>query len=387
VVYAVTVTTSGMLDLTLDSAADLGLYVRTACDIPESYCVDDQVGGDSEFLSVPVTAGDVVYVFVDGFTAGEASPHTLTLESRPTECGDYVVEGAEQCDPPDGAACDINCMHVPEECSDGIDNNADNAVDCEDPDCASYAACPLTATCAAASVAQASSAGDTSAGTSLFTGSCTGSGARESIFSFAPSGDGALSLTLHAASDLGVYARSTCNDTTAELGCADQNGAGMDEQLDVPLLGGTPVTLFIDGYTPASSGPFTLDVKLTSITEVGFNDTPAGATPYVSPFLGSINPVADTDYIAITVPGPASTLTAQVDAIGNGSCLVGAFDSTVEIFGTDGATSLAFNDDIDAGNLCSSATATNLAAGTYFVHVADYDASQTLVYRLILTVN
>lgn len=71
-VYAVTVTTTGMLDLLLDSAADLGFYVRTACDIPESDCVDDQVG-DSELLRVPMTEGDVVYVLVDGFAAGEAS--------------------------------------------------------------------------------------------------------------------------------------------------------------------------------------------------------------------------------------------------------------------------------------------------------------------------
>ena len=110
-------------------------------------------------------------------------------------------------------------------------------------------------------------------------------------------------------------------------------------------------------------------------TETEPNNTSVEANgPFTSGvvFLADISPAFDDDWVAVTVPGPASTITATtlagaIDTCGPG----GAIDSEVQIYATDGTTSLALNDDINGStNWCSSAQATGLPAGTYFVRTA-----------------
>jgi hypothetical protein len=330
VVFEVTAAHTGNLDLLLDSAADLGLYVQTSCGdvFSEIGCVDDNLGFDTEFLSVPVTQGDVVYVFVDGYDVGEASSFTLSIATSDTA----------------GA-------------------------------------------CSAALAIQASQSGDTTAGSNVFTGSCTGGGAFESLFTFTPPSDGLLSLTLDSVDDLGLYVRETCGDASTEIACVDDNFGGSPEILTVSVLAGVPVTVFVDGYTPADFGPFILDQAFTPTAESEPNDDHLLANAYVNPFDGAISVSGDQDYISIVVPGPSSTLTAQVTDIGNLDCANFVIDPEVEIFGTDGVSSLAYNDDFGA-DYCSEATASGRAAGTYFVRVSasSFSPSSTFLYRLNLTV-
>ncbi|MSP17683.1 MAG: DUF4215 domain-containing protein, partial [Myxococcales bacterium] len=101
------------------------------------------------------------------------------------------------------------------------------------------------------------------------------------------------------------------------------------------------------------------------------NNTPTDADAFLAPWTAEISPALDRDFVAVTVPGPASTLMATVDDTGAGDCPMRLIDSELAIYGTDGVTVLVSNDDIDpALNWCSSATATGLAAGTYYVRVA-----------------
>lgn len=237
-IYKVTAANTGSLHLTLDSFADLGVYVRTDCndDFSEIACEDVGLDGDTELLIVPVTQGDVLYVFVDGYDIGEESSYQLQIESYAVTCGDGIVEGNEECDPPDGGLCGPNCTFV--------------------------------------------------------------------------------------------------------------------------------------------------------LTEVETNDGAAQANPWVSPFFGAIYPEFDEDWVSITVPGPSSTLTAEVADVGNDDCPFLVIDSEVEIFGTNGVSSLAFNDDGPL-DYCSITSASGLAAGTYFVRVRasqQFAIDQVFLYKLLLTV-
>lgn len=99
--------------------------------------------------------------------------------------------------------------------------------------------------------------------------------------------------------------------------------------------------------------------------------------------------MGDDDWVAVTVPGPASSITAHVDDGGTTACENHDIDTEVEIYAPNGTTSLAFNEDISMADHCSQATASNLAAGMYFVRAAAsemYDPDNTFVFQLIVTV-
>jgi hypothetical protein len=80
-VYTFTPAASGMLNLTLASASDQGIHVRTDCldSTSEIGCADLNLGGTNETLAVPVTNGMAVTITVDAYSPGEEGPFTLTL--------------------------------------------------------------------------------------------------------------------------------------------------------------------------------------------------------------------------------------------------------------------------------------------------------------------
>jgi hypothetical protein len=84
VVYTVTSAHTGVLDLTLFSAAELHLHVRTVCtdSASEVACVDKGGVNAFEMVSVAVTQGQIVYVVVDGH-GGEESDFSLDVASHP----------------------------------------------------------------------------------------------------------------------------------------------------------------------------------------------------------------------------------------------------------------------------------------------------------------
>jgi hypothetical protein len=94
----------------------------------------------------------------------------------------------------------------------------------------------------------------------------------EAIFTYSPPSSGALLVTLQSATDQGVYVRGACVDPASEMGCLDDQPAGKDEVLVVPVEAGVGVTIFVDAAKPSESGPFTLQTTLEAATEVEPND-------------------------------------------------------------------------------------------------------------------
>jgi hypothetical protein len=83
VLYQVVAATTGTLDVTLSSGfIDLSVYVRTDCNEDQTQIGCTDVLGMGT-LSVPVTAGETVYVFVNGRFPCQSGPYTLTLKSHP----------------------------------------------------------------------------------------------------------------------------------------------------------------------------------------------------------------------------------------------------------------------------------------------------------------
>ncbi len=182
--------------------------------------------------------------------------------------GNCVADGL--CDPyGEGCVC-ADCFAHPqcagqvEDCNNGVDDNGNGLTDCADT-----AYCALDPQCLAAACGMptaaviGANAGDTTNGSNLLTGSCTGGGATEVVYSFTPASDGALTLTLASATDQGVYVQTTCGDAGTEIGCVDAVLGGTDEVLTLFVTGGVPLTIVVDGFTPAESGPYTLTVAFS----------------------------------------------------------------------------------------------------------------------------
>jgi hypothetical protein len=227
------------------------------CTTPKAFCVDAKLSSGNGLCVLGCTT--VADCPTPGYECRDIGGQKACLPACTlnTECTSNI------CNLDTG-----NCAQTAENCTNGMDDDGDGFVDCEDLDCKTTCAPQVTMACLAPTAALASNMSDTTAGSNLFAGSCTGSGSHEKIYSITPGvlGDtGTLSLVLTSATDQGVYVRSTCGDGTTELGCADLQSGGNDEHLEVDVKGGVPVTLFVDGFAPGGEGPFTLTTSYTSI--------------------------------------------------------------------------------------------------------------------------
>lgn len=349
------------------------------CSNPDSACIDIGAGQFCLASCDPVgpnTCGEAQACFDLGDGTGVCGPGCTEDDHCPV-LGKCTIDGI--------------CVE-PEQCTDGDDNDGDGFTDCEDDDCTLGCAGDIDAACTGATAAMATQMGDTTGGTGLFAGSCTGAGgALEDIYTYTPTQDAILRVTLGSASDQGVYVRTTCDDWDTEIACLDEAFGGDPEVLYLQGTTGTALTIFVDGFnTPAEAGPYTLDIEELVPTPEGEPNHNAGtADPATDAFAGSINPEADEDWIAVTV-GAGQSLTATVTAGGADTCGPnGAIDSEIEIIDTDGSTSLAFNDDLGFASFCSSATADMLAGGTYYVRVAasaQFCPTCTFDYSVILDI-
>lgn len=282
-----------------------------------------------------------------------------------------------------------------ESCNDGLDNDHDDLADCEDPDCALACQGAVDAACGAATTATSTQSGDTTGGTALFAGSCSGGlGALEQVFAYTAPTEGLLNLKLASGTDQGVYVRGTCDDPATEIACADGVVGGQIESIYFPVASGAALSIFVDGFfSPLEAGPYDLVLDLIAFnSEVEQNGAFGSANVHVdgTAFSAAIT-TGDDDFIAVLVPGPTSTLTATVVAGGANRCdPAGGIDTELEILDTDGATALAFNDDISGfGNFCSMASVDDLAAGTYFIRVsasADFCPDCAFDYNVVIAI-
>ncbi|MDC0685403.1 DUF4215 domain-containing protein [Sorangium atrum] len=234
---------SGTLVVELESPTDHSVYARSSCAdmLSEIDCSDenypDDGSPDEERIEIYVSDGQTVPIVVDSHEPGEAGPYTLNVSFTPIVCGDGAVGSAEQCDDGNttsGDGCSATCTY-------------ERDVLCEN----------------AADLVIGENTGNTATGTSEFEGSCLGWDAPETIHRFTPPSDGTLTLTLSAATDLGLYLRESCADVGSELACVDDEGRGHDETLVIDVTGGEPLFIIVDTYTSINSGPYTLTVAFT----------------------------------------------------------------------------------------------------------------------------
>jgi cysteine-rich repeat protein len=166
---------------------------------------------------------------------------------------------ASQC--PEVGTCDTDaglCQAVETECTNGLDDDNDGDADCSDPNCDETCGPLIEAAC---SGALTETTGNTTTGTTVFAGSCIEAAGKTAVHTFTPGTAGqlgVLTITLSSATEHALYARSTCADTTTELGCSDAPSTGAQEVLEVPVTGGEPVAVFVAASAAGEEGPYTL---------------------------------------------------------------------------------------------------------------------------------
>ncbi|MGC4116555.1 MAG: PPC domain-containing protein [Myxococcales bacterium] len=144
-----------------------------------------------------------------------------------------------------------------------------------------------------------------------------------------------------------------------------------------------------DGMTDCADDQCALDSHcMVGLTEVEPNDTFATANDFVDPFVGTINPVGDEDWIKIVV-AVGGKVSIEVTDRGTDACANGDLDSNLEVYDSTGTNMLDENDDIDmwGGNFCSRVTLSGLAAGTYYARVqaSSYANPKVFAYGLAVT--
>lgn len=389
VVYKVTAAQAGMLDIEVIAAADLGVSVRTTCAdaASELGCADILSPDGAVKLSVPVAAGQAVFVAVDGWSALDEGPYALSVKSRPVACGDAITDPAEECDDGDtesGDGCSGACKLEPSETEpNGASGQANAYVN------------PF--------IAAIDPAGDVD----MVSIEVTQGPASLTASSF-DLGDGAC-----AAAALDTFIEVIGPNGSAVLASDNDSGEGLCARATAPGLAPGTYYVRVSAQQPGDTFPYVLSIATelcgdgaqgpgeqcddggTSAgdgcgptcqlepSESEPNGTSAQANAYVEPWVAAIAPSGDVDVIAVTVPGPSSLLGVQTVDHGTGACAAGALDNAIEILDKNGSTVLASDDD-NGGGYCAFAAAAGLSAGVYFVRVkaGSLDPSATFAYGL-----
>lgn len=156
-----------------------------------------------------------------------------------------------------------NCPGDTEHCGNGVDDNGDEAVDCDDPDC-SFACAATFSACEAAEPAtlgQSVMASTEFDPTWALEGSCGGADAPEQIFLFTTTE--VVKLTVVPPPGHVVYVREACDEAILELGCATfDEEAEMQEPLVVELDSTATYALVVDAIDSGETGPFELELAI-----------------------------------------------------------------------------------------------------------------------------
>lgn len=309
------------------------------CGIIDPDCSGDLTAGACDYC------GDFGSCAQGNLCPGFINPaNNVQCTGATATCGDNAAEGGEQCDGQDlrnhdcttleqgfsggTLACTAGCQYNFSQCIDAVcGNNAQEGFEhCDGQDLQS-------ATCVDLGYLGGTLDCDTSC--QFDTSQCTDP----------VCGDGV------------VEGAEECDDSNTN------SGDGCDANCMIEWAVATE-TEPNDAYTTAN-GPYTVSTQITAAVGVA----------------------GDFDYFAVTVPA-GGTLTAEVTDGGTGDCAGFVIDSEVEIYDTDGTTSLLFNDDT-VNDFCSLASLTGLPAGTYYVRAAAsqvWTPNDTFSYVLNITV-
>ena len=150
-----------------------------------------------------------------------------------------------------------------EVCGNGLDDDQDRDLECEDTDCAVDPACLNTCPAVAlAGTAPEIHLGSTAGRPNALSGSCGGDAAPEETFTWTAPADGRYTLsTAGSGFDTVLYALDgTC--AGPELACSDDTaGIGLTSQIEVDLIAGQTIVIVADGYGATDRGALTLEIR------------------------------------------------------------------------------------------------------------------------------
>ena len=109
-------------------------------------CDDDSGDGATSYIEAVLTAGDTVYIVVDGYSG--TGNYVLNINpSTEVGCDDGVDDDSDGATDCDDADCTADPACAPEAvCDDGADDDDDGLTDCDDADCAADFVCGSTCT-------------------------------------------------------------------------------------------------------------------------------------------------------------------------------------------------------------------------------------------------
>ena len=326
------------------------------------------------------------------------------------------------------AACTFDVTAcVVEVCNDGLDNNNNALIDCQDPACASDPLCAsgVETFCedftdndgdglvdcedqTACQTLPACTPGNTATGGSCATANqCQANNADPFCIN-----DGDLNINFP-----GGYCSQFCNVAANDCGgdgvCVNINlpsgsglcfdGCAADNDCragySCQAIGAARVCVVsedcdngveddLDGYIDCADADCAGDPACPALAELEPNDLAAQSDPFVEPFIGSIGTPGDLDFIAVNTLVAGTTITATIVNLDGTPCAAPQPDTDLALFDTNGTTQLAFNDDIDGQtNFCSQVVAVVGAPGTYFLRVrssAQFQPTDLFTYRVVV---
>ncbi len=198
--------------------------------------------------------------FCDEFNEGCVCADCATA----TNCAGQIEDCGNGTDDNNNALVDCDdlnfCLNNPacaEICDNTTDDNGNGAIDCADvPYCTNSAPCVAAACATATAINLGDTTGDNTAGSQGIDAPCQYPGGHEVVYTYTPASDGFVVGTLVSTADLGFQVRTSCTDEATLTGCFD--AVVGDEVGAFEVTAATPVTIIVDGYSPAEVSAFTL---------------------------------------------------------------------------------------------------------------------------------
>ena len=251
-----TVTTVGFAEYDTLLHARSGICVDPASELA---CNDD-TGGLQSTLEFEVTAGELIYVFADGFDASGSGEMLFTLRE--------IVGLGDECDP------------------EGLENLCSGALACEDDGEGTFVCTGAPGTCDVPNILAELAVFDAETNTwtvdgtteereDRYNATCASSArSGDQVYSFTPPTAGVVTAELTSPAgaegyDTALYARADCADAGSQIVCNDDAGSTRRSLITFDVLGGEEVFLFVDGFGATATGPYTLAVTLEARAGLG----------------------------------------------------------------------------------------------------------------------
>jgi cysteine-rich repeat protein len=256
-VYALTPTISGSLKAVLRAQyPNAQLHARRECFTSQSQmdCRVQPLASVPLEMTIPVTAQNTYFIFVDSASSSPGGPYTLDVTLSPPTCGNGSLETPEECDDGNMAAgdgCSATCTL--EAAPAGID------------------ACPGAAITLAGAPGGPLSFHTTASTSPLTTGvkaKCGTSATKDAVYTFVAPYDGWIDAKVRGAFNLALDLRSDCladgGAAGTSLACSDNDKGNGEETVSGAVNAGQSYFLVVKGAqsTTDNEGPFSLDVAL-----------------------------------------------------------------------------------------------------------------------------